>query len=130
MVVRAHAGQSTLWWWTGTGPPSPFPVTGLPGGVDAAAWSPVPPRLAVATAVGVYVVPSPHGRAVRLTLTPPAGGLAWSPDGARLAFSSADPGDPASLSVLNATSGEGVSYRSFAPGFQDAVGTPAWRPLA
>jgi Tol biopolymer transport system component len=84
----------------------------------------------VATAVGVYVVPSPHGRAVRLTLTPPAGGLAWSPDGARLAFSSADPGDPASLSVLNATSGEGVSYRSFAPGFQDAVGTPAWRPLA
>jgi Tol biopolymer transport system component len=65
-------------------------VAGLPVGRTDLAWSPAGDKLAIATRAGVYVLSAQGGRARRVVAGIRAGGVSWSPDGGRLAFSTAN----------------------------------------
>jgi Tol biopolymer transport system component len=130
VMVRARRGADALWWWTGHGPPRPFPARGLPGGVRRAAWAPDGHRLAAATARGVYLVPAPGGRAVRITTTVPVAGPSWSADGRRIAVAArSSTSGPDVLDVLLlATSGTKAPFLQTSTVFEQITGTPVWNP--
>jgi Tol biopolymer transport system component len=128
-MIRSHGGRSSLWWWTGKGPPRPLPVRGLPEGATWAAWAPDGHRLAVATGSGVYVVPAPGARAVRITATPPLVSPQWSADGRQLAIVTRSlTTGPDVLDVLVPDSGNGPANLETSAVFEHITGRLVWNP--
>lgn len=129
-MVRGHGDGGSLWWWTGHGPPRPFPARGLPSGVRRADWAPDGHRIAVATSSGVYLVAAPGSRAVRITATQPLSGPAWSADGRRIAVVTRSlTTGPNVLDVLKPDAGTGPAVLETSAVFEQITGPLVWNPV-
>jgi len=129
LMLRGRSGRPKhVWWWTGKGPPEPFPVRDLPPGALAADWAPNGRRLAVATKSGVYLVEAPGARAARITATPPLAGPAWSANGRLIAIVTHFGSGPDVLDVLAPGPGSGPATLRTSSVFEHIIGPLVWDP--
>jgi Tol biopolymer transport system component len=107
-------------------------ITNIGSGKSDVAWSPKGDKLAIATAVGIYVVAVDGGRARRVVKARGefsleiSGGVSWSPDGRTLAFGGAMGTDPEARSdiFVVGVNGRGLRRLTTNPGPDF---DPAWR---
>ncbi len=111
------------------------------GSVQSVRWSPAGDRLGLTVAprqltddtlvfTRVRIV-SPEGRVLGTVDNPgKVSGLSWSPDGARLAFISAQDRHDAQQGRLFVVGRDGGAWRDLLPGLEGHVGDTAWRDAA
>ena len=122
---------------TGEGAPAPRRVE-VEGSVQSVRWSPAGDRLALLVAprqltddtlvfTRVRIV-SPEGRVLGGVENPgKVGGLSWSPDGAHLAFISAEDAHDAQQGRLFVAGRDGGAWRDLLPGLSGHVVDVEWR---
>ncbi|WP_202842762.1 S9 family peptidase [Luteimonas saliphila] len=126
-------------WIADVGADAPAPhLVELEGSVQSVQWSPAGDRLALLVArrqltddtlvfTRVRIV-SPEGRELGRVDNPgKVGGLSWSPDGAHLAFVSAQDEHDAQQGRLFVVGRDGGAWRDLLPGLEGHVVDVAWR---